>query len=169
MAGMRLSVAEHAARRRREDAAIARAEAILLRRLRRSGRLANPREAERFLRLRLAGLLHEELHAVWLDGQHRIIACEVLAKGAADRAQIDPRVVVHSALQRSARAVILAHNHPSGVAVPGADDVALTARLRDALALFDVRLLEHFVVGEGASASITHANDVCALGRSLNG
>jgi DNA repair protein RadC len=119
--------------------------------LQRSGRIDNPRQAERFLRLHLAGLLHEELHAVWLDGHHRIIACDVLAKGAMDRAQIDPRVVVQLALQRNARALILAHNHPSGVAVPSADDIALTARLHEALELFDVRLLEHFVVGEGAA------------------
>jgi len=131
---------------------LARAEAILLRRLQRSGRLETPGQAERFLRLRLAGLLHEELHAIWLDAHHRIIACEVLAKGAADRAQIDPRVVVHAALQRNARAVILAHNHPSGLAVPSADDVAFTARVREALALFEVRLVEHFVVGDGTAA-----------------
>jgi DNA repair protein RadC len=152
MAGTPLSVAAHASRRRREDAVLARAEAILLRRLQRSGRLENPREAERFLRLRLAGLLHEELHAVWLDGHHRIIACEVLAKGAVDRAAIDPRVVVQLALQRNARAVVLAHNHPSGVAEPSAEDVALTGRVREVLALFDVELLAHFVVGEGATA-----------------
>ena len=157
MAGSPLSAATHASRRRREDALLARAEAILLRRLQRSGRIDNPRQAERFLRLRLAGRLHEELHAVWLDGHHRIIACEVLAKGAVDRAQIDPRVVVQLALQRNARAVILAHNHPSGVAVPSATDVALTARLREALELFEVRLLEHFVVGEGAAVPVSEA------------
>ena len=149
MAGSPSSAAARVSRRRREDAAIARAEAIVLGRLRRSGRIEDPRQAEQFLRLRLAGLLHEELHAVWLDAQHRIIECEVLAKGAADRALVDPRVVVQLALQRNARALILAHNHPSGVAVPSADDRALTARLREALALFDVQLLEHFVVGEG--------------------
>jgi DNA repair protein RadC len=122
--------------------------------LQRSGRIDNPRQAERFLRLRLAGLLHEELHAVWLDGHHRIIACDVLAKGAMARAQIDPRVVVKLALQRNARALILAHNHPSGVAEPSADGVALTAQLHEALELFDVRLLEHFVVGEGLPRGI---------------
>ena len=151
MAGTPLSVAAHAARRRREDALIARAEAILLRRLLRRGRLGNPREAERFLRMRLAGLRHEELHAVWLDVRHRIIACDVLAKGTIDRAAIDARVVAQLALQHNACALILAHNHPSGVAVPSADDVALTARLREALALFEVKLLEHFVVGEVAA------------------
>ena len=134
---------------------IAWAEAIVFERLRRSGHIENPRQAEQFLRFRLAGLLHEELHAVWLDGHHRVIECDVLAKGAVDRAEIDPRVVVQLALQRNARALILAHNHPSGVAVPSAEDVALTRRVREALALFDVRLLVHFVVGEGALASVS--------------
>lgn len=152
MAGTRLSAATRAARRRREDAVIAEAESILWRRLLRRGCLRNPREAEQFLRVRLAGRLHEELHAIWLDGHNRIIGCEVLAKGAVDRAQIDPRVVVQLALHCNARAVILAHNHPSGMAVPSADDVAWTARMREALAMFDVALLEHFVVGDGTVA-----------------
>ena len=152
MAGSPLSVATHASRRRRDDAVIAEAEAILFARLRRRGRLRNPREAERFLRMRLAGLRQEELHAVWLDAQHRIITCDVLAKGTIDRAAIDARVVAQLALERNACALILAHNHPSGVAVPSADDVAFTARLREALLLFDVQLLEHFVVGDGAEA-----------------
>jgi DNA repair protein RadC len=151
MVGTPLSSCSHAARRRREDAVIARAEAILLRRLQRRGRLRNPREAERYLRMRLAGLRHEELHAVWLDGRHRIIGCDVLAKGTIDRAAIDARVVAQLALQHNACGLILAHNHPSGDAVPTADDLALTARLREALALFDVELLEHFVVGEAAA------------------
>ena len=85
MAGSSLLVVSHAERRNREDAILAQAEAILLSRLRRRGRLRNPREAERYLRMRLAGLRHEELHAVWLDGRHRIIGCDVLAKGSVDR------------------------------------------------------------------------------------
>jgi DNA repair protein RadC len=152
MADSPSSAVSRAARRRREDAAIAVAEEILLRRLRRSGRLRNPREAERFLRFRLAGLLHEELHAIWLDGHHRIIACDVLAKGSVDHAGVDPRVVVQLALERNARALILAHNHPSGLTEPSAADVDFTGRVREALWLFSVELLEHFVVGEGAAA-----------------
>ena len=145
MAGSTFSSSAHAARRRREDALLARAEAVLLGRLRRRGRLRNPREAGRYLRMRLAGLRHEEMHAVGLD-------CDVLAKGTIDRAAIDARVVAQLALQHNACALILAHNHPSGEAVPSADDLALTARLRAALDLFDVELLEHFVVGERMAA-----------------
>ena len=152
MADTPLSAAAHAARRQREDAVLSEAETILWGRLRRRGRLRGPRDAERFLRMRLAGRLHEELHAVWLDGHHRIIACEVLAKGAVDRADIDPRVVLQRALLCNARAVILAHNHPSGVAEPSAEDVRWTKQVREALGMFEVELLMHFVIGDGACA-----------------
>jgi len=86
MAGPSLLVVFNAMSRRDEDAVLAQAEAILLRRLPRRGRLRNPREAERFLRMRLSGLRQEELHAVWLDARHGVIACEVLARGTVDRA-----------------------------------------------------------------------------------
>lgn len=165
MADSPSTAVSRAARRRREDAAIARAEEILLRRLRRNGRIRNPREAEHFLRLRLAGLLHEELHAIWLDGHHRIIACDVLAKGSIDHAGIDARVVVQSALERNARALILAHNHPSGVAEPSAADIAFDDRLREALGLFAVRLLMHFVVGEGAAVVVGRWSPTGGRGR----
>jgi DNA repair protein RadC len=127
-------------------------ENALLAHLQRSRRLESPRQAERFLWLRLAGLQHEELHAVWLDGHHRVIDCDVLAKGAVDRAQIDPRVVVQCALQRNARYAILAHNHPSGVAEASAEDVRWTRQVREALGMFEVELLVHYVLGDGTVA-----------------
>jgi DNA repair protein RadC len=111
--------------------------------------IENPRAAEEYLRFRLAGLPHEELHALWLDAHKRIIGCDVLAKGGVDRAEVDVRGVVRSALDRNAAAVILAHNHPSGVAQPSREDVAFTARLRAGLAFVEVALLAHLVVGEG--------------------
>lgn len=153
MAGSSLSVVPHEMSRGEEDAILAQAEAILLSRLKRHGELRNPREAVRFLRVRLAGLRQEELHAVWLDGRHRIIACEVVARGTVDQAAVDARVVAQRALAWNACAVILAHNHPSGDGTPSAMDRALTARLRAALALFDVALLEHFVIGEAQSVA----------------
>lgn len=137
-----------------EDAILAQAEAILLGRLHRQGQLRNPREAEQFLRVRLAGLRQEELHAVWLDGRHRIIACEVVARGTVDRAAVDGRAVVQRALAYNACAVILAHNHPSGDGTPSAMDRALTTKLRAALELVDVTLLEHFVIGEARPAAM---------------
>lgn len=148
------SAKSRASRRRREDAAIARGAAALLRRLRREGRIENPRAAEEYLRFRLAGLPHEELHALWLDAHKRIIGCDVLAKGGVDRAEVDVRGVVRSALDCNAAAVILAHNHPSGVAQPSREDVAFTARLRAGLAFVEVTLLAHFVVGEGAAVRV---------------
>lgn len=148
------SAKSQASRRRREDAVIARGAAALLRRLQREGRIESPRAAETFLRMRLAGLPHEELHALWLDGQWRIIGCDVLARGALDRAQVDVRGVVRWALERNAAAVILAHNHPSGVARASAEDAAFTAQVRAGLALFEVALLAHFVLGEGAAVRL---------------
>lgn len=153
MAGSSLSVVPHEMSRSDEDAILAQAEAILLRRLQRRGRLRNPREAERFLRVRLGGLRQEELHAVWLDARHGVIACEVLARGTVDRAAVDARVVAQRALEWNACAVILGHNHPSGDGAPSATDRAMTARLRAGLALVDVALLEHFVIGEAQPAA----------------
>lgn len=153
MAGSSLSVVSHAMSRRDEDAVLAQAEAILLRRMQRRGRLRNPREAERFLRVRLGGLRQEELHAVWLDARQGVIACEALARGTVDQAAVDARVVAQRALEWNACAVILAHNHPSGDGTPSAMDRALTARLRAGLALVDVALLEHFVIGEAQPAA----------------
>lgn len=100
--------------------------------------------------MRLAARVQEELLAIWLDTQHRIIACETLALGTLDHAAIDARAVAQRALEHNARAVVLAHNHRSGVALPSPADIALTAHLREALALFEVEMLAHFVVGERA-------------------
>ena len=105
--------------------------------------------------MRLVGLPHEELHALWLDAQHRVIECDVVAKGGADRAEVDPSVVLHLAIRRNARAVVLAHNHPSGVCVPSADDAAITARLAQSLALVGVHLLDHLIVGQGRAFSFS--------------
>lgn len=135
-------------RRRRENAVIAEAAEILLDRLRREGRLKTPGEAEAYLRMRLATQVQEELLAIWLDAHHRIIASEVIARGTVDHAAVDARGVAQRALEHNARALILAHNHPSGDALPSAEDIALTARLRAGLTLFDVRLLAHYIVGD---------------------
>lgn len=148
------SAKSRASRRRREDAEIARGAATILRRLRRKGSIVNPREAEEYLRYRLAGLPHEELHALWLDGRRRIIQCDVVAKGAIDRAEVDVRGMVRVALDRNAAAVILAHNHPGGVAQPSREDVAFTARMRAGLAFVEVRLLAHFVVGDDSAVRV---------------
>jgi DNA repair protein RadC len=88
-----------------------------------------------------------------LDIRHRVIAFEELFRGTIDGASVHPREVVRAALKHNAAALIFAHNHPSGVAEPSDADRRLTRRLSDALALVDIRVLDHFVVGDGEVAS----------------
>ncbi|WP_395683535.1 RadC family protein [Dokdonella sp.] len=130
------------------------AEDILQRRLERLGTMTSPDQSAQFLRMRLAGLDHEEFHAVWLDNRHRVLAVESLARGTIDGATIHTREVVKAALRWNAAAVVFAHNHPSGDAEPSAADRAITARLRDALNLVEVRLLDHLVVASGGTVSL---------------
>ncbi len=91
---------------------------------------------------------------LYLDNRHRVIADEELFTGTIDGAAVYPRVVAQRALKHNAAAIIVAHNHPSGVAEPSRADEAITRRLRDTLALLDIRLLDHFVVGDGRPVSL---------------
>ncbi len=111
--------------------------------------LGSPQAVRDWLRLRLANLPHEVFLALWLDAGNRLIGAEELFRGTLTQTSVYPREVVKRALDHNAAAVILAHNHPSGRAEPSAADVALTAALKQALALVDVRLLDHFVVATG--------------------
>jgi DNA repair protein RadC len=113
----------------------------------------SPGDAEAYLRLRLADRKQEVFGAVFLDNRHRILAIEELFRGTIDGTSVYPRVVVQRALEHNAAAVVLFHNHPSGVAEPSQADEAITRRLRDALALVDIRVLDHFVVASSASVS----------------
>jgi len=122
------------------------ARSILARRVRRGRALSNPRNTREFLRLELASRDHEIFAIFFLDNRHRVIEFVPLFRGTIDGASVYPREVVKEALARNAAAVILAHNHPSGVAEPSQADELITARLRDALALIDVRVLDHLVV-----------------------
>ncbi len=122
--------------------------------LERGAELTDPSSAARCLQRRLASLGHEVFVCLFLDTRHRLIACEELFRGTIDGATVHPREVAKRALQLQAAAIIVAHNHPSGVAEPSRQDVALTRRLGQALALVDVRLLDHFVVGEGEPVSL---------------
>lgn len=109
--------------------------------------LTSPTETKDFLALHLGGLEHETFTVIFLDNRHRIIAYEQMFRGTIDGASVYPREVVKEALKHNAAAVILAHNHPSGVAEPSAADRNITQRLIDALNLVDVRVLDHFVFG----------------------
>lgn len=113
--------------------------------------LSAPGTVRDYLRLTLHGRPHEVFVSVFLDAQHRVTACEELFRGTLTQTSVYPREVVKRALHHNAAAVIFAHNHPSGVAEPSRADEALTAALKQALALVDVRVLDHFVVaGDGA-------------------
>jgi DNA repair protein RadC len=144
-----------AARRRREDAAIARAVALLEARLRRpdATALLSPDAVRTFLRLQLRDEAREWFAACWLDAQGRLLEFEVLAIGTLQQAVVHPREVVRSALALNASAVIFAHNHPSGSAEPSLSDRVLTNRLRDTLGLFEVAVHDHVVVGADGSTS----------------
>jgi DNA repair protein RadC len=136
-----------------EDSILAAAEDIFRRRLERAGSINDPAAATQFLQARLAGLGHEELHAMWLDARHNIIAVEMLSRGSLTGAEVHPREVVKAALRHNAAACILSHNHPSGVAEPSAADRAITTRLQSALDLIEVRILDHIVVSAAGSVS----------------
>jgi DNA repair protein RadC len=122
------------------------ARTILAHRVRRGAAISNPRHTRDYLRLHLAPRDHEVFAILFLDNRHRVIEFVSLFRGTIDGASVHPREVVKEALSRNAAAVILAHNHPSGVAEPSQADELITHRLRDALALVDVRVLDHFVV-----------------------
>jgi DNA repair protein RadC len=109
--------------------------------------LSSPRAARDLLILQFAGLEHEVFGAIYLDNRHRAIAFEVLFRGTIDGCSVHPREVVKAVLRHNAAAVIFAHNHPSGLTEPSHADELITARLRDALALIDVRVLDHLIVG----------------------
>lgn len=116
--------------------------------------LADPRQAGEYLTRRLRALPHEVFACLFLDTRHRVLACEELFRGTLDGAEVHAREVVKRCLAHNAAAVILGHNHPSGHTEPSAADRAVTQRLKQALALVEVRLLDHFVIGEGPACSL---------------
>ncbi len=117
--------------------------------------LTSPGQARTFLRAQLRDRPYEVFCCLYLDTRHRVLEFEELFRGTIDGASVHPREVVKAALARNAAALIIAHNHPSGVAEPSAADEALTQRLKQALALVEIRLLDHFVVGENEVVSLS--------------
>ena len=113
----------------------------------------SPQAVKDYLQLQLASKPHEVFAVLFLDTQHRLLAFEELFRGTLNQASVYPREVVKRALALNAAAAILAHNHPSGVAEPSRSDEALTQALKAALALVDVRVLDHFVVARGSVVS----------------
>jgi len=116
--------------------------------------LTSPETTRAYLKAQLYHHAREVFACVFLDNRHRVIRCEELFHGTIDGANVHPREVVRRALELHASAVIFAHNHPSGVTEASQADLRITQRLKDALALVEVRVLDHFIVGEGDAASL---------------
>lgn len=134
------------AKRARFEAALEIARRTLQEGLKSRSTLDSPGAVRDFLRLTLGARQHEVFVCIWLDAQHRVIACEEAFRGSLTQTSVYPREIVKTALARNAAAVIFAHNHPSGVAQPSAADELLTRNLREALALVEVKVLDHFIV-----------------------
>lgn len=129
-----------------DDLIIKRALAILHKRIRVADALSSPGAVRDYLRLLLTGKEHEVFICVFLDAQNRVISCDELFRGTLTQTAVYPREVVKTSLAHNAAAVILCHNHPSGVSEPSSADKYLTRALTEALALVDVRVLDHFIV-----------------------
>lgn len=121
--------------------------------LRSGDALTTPGAVRDYLRLALAGRAHEVFVCLYMDAQHRVISAEELFRGTLTQTSVYPREVVKSALAANAAAVIFAHNHPSGVAQPSQADELLTRQLREALALVDVKVLDHFIIAGNQALS----------------
>ena len=128
--------------------------------LRNGEALNQPARVKQYCTALLAHLNVEHCVALYLDSRFRLIACEEVSKGTLSQASVYPREVVKAALRHHAAAIILAHNHPSGVAEPSQADLALTLHLRKALALVDVRLLDHLIVTRNAAVSLAEQGSI---------
>ncbi|HHA2712220.1 TPA: DNA repair protein RadC [Stenotrophomonas maltophilia] len=129
------------------DQIVAAARQVADQRVQRGASFKDPSVSRGYFRDKLAGLEREVFAAVFLDTRHRLIESAELFQGTVDGAEVHPRELVRQALLCNAAAVIVAHNHPSGDVEPSAADRAVTIRLKQALALVDVRLLDHVIVG----------------------
>ncbi len=137
-----------------ENQLIAEAKTILHSRLQsRDHVFSSPHEVRDYLCLQLAKQQREIFCCLFVDSQHRLMEYRELFVGTIDGCSVYPREVVKAALQINAAAVIFAHNHPSGIAEPSQSDERITQRLKEALSLVDIRVLDHFVVGDGAVVS----------------
>ena len=140
-----------------QQATIQEAIGILESRLRKTKAFTKPDDVKQFCQLHIAAEKDEHFCCMFLDTQHRLIAFERLFRGTIDGASVYPRVVVRRALELNAAALILAHNHPSGLPEPSSADTRITQRLKDALALVDVRVLDHVIVGTEGTSSMAES------------
>jgi DNA repair protein RadC len=138
--------AEGRCRPARADEVLSHARQVLADRVRRGAAMSSPQAVKDHLRLEIGLLEHEVFCVLFLDAQHRIIALKPMFRGTVSQTSVYPREVVKEALSLNAAAVILAHNHPSGSAEPSPGDTLLTQTLKAALALVDVRVVDHLIV-----------------------
>jgi len=153
-----LYVRDHSGFREAQPADVLdRAQALLAQRYRvGSPVLTSPALTREFLRLHVGTCEHEVFGVLHLDSRHRLIAVEDLFRGTICSASVHPREVVKSTLSHNAAAVVLYHNHPSGLTEPSAADELITRRLREALALIDVRVLDHLIIAESIYSFAEH-------------
>ena len=130
----------------RADEVLSQARRVLSRRVRRGATMSSPQAVKDYLRLEIGVLEHEVFCVLFLDAQHRIIELKQMFRGTVTQTSVYPREVVRKALEINAAAVILAHNHPSGVAEPSRADELLTQALKAALDLVDIKVLDHIVI-----------------------
>ena len=133
-----------------EEAILAQADAILTRRYMRHGSLHNPQGTKDWLKIHLGPTPYEVFGVIYLDQRHRILCTQDLFRGTIDGASVYPREVVAECIKHNAAAVVFYHQHPSGDTTPSASDKMLTMRLKQALELFDIRVVDHIIAGETA-------------------
>ena len=141
------------AKRAQFEAAMELARRSLRDELRSVSALTSPGAVRDYLRLAIADREHEVFVCLWLDAQHRVLACEESFRGTLTQTSVYPREIVKSGLRHNAAAVIFAHNHPSGAAQPSRADELLTRNLKDALALVEIKVLDHFIVAGSQAIS----------------
>lgn len=133
---------------------------ILDSRIKNKDTLTDPDATKKFLRLKLQDYKSEVFVGLFLDNRHRVIEYRELFFGTIDGASVHPREVVRAVIETNAAAVIFAHNHPSGVSDPSKADIKITEKLKDALALIDVRVLDHIIIGEGKPTSLAELGHI---------
>ncbi|WP_235813903.1 RadC family protein, partial [Pseudomonas ficuserectae] len=122
--------------------------------LRRDSALENPTQVRNYLKAQLRHEQHEVFACLFLDNKHRVMTFEILFRGTINASYVHPRQVVKRAMAHNAASLILCHNHPSGITTPSRSDIDLTKRLKEALMLVDVHVLDHVIVGDGEPLSM---------------
>ena len=133
---------------------VAAARVAMTRQLRRGAQLSSPKAVRDYLAVKLGSLEHEVFAVVLLDSRHRLIEFVELFRGTIDGSSVHPREVVKLALAKNAAALIICHPHPSGIAEPSRADELITKRLVEALALVDIRVLDHIIIAGGETVSM---------------